>query len=600
MKLQRENICKLAAIVMMIAYCLHASSCANTKGAPTGGPKDTIPPVVVGVVPQMETTMFPQEKGTITVKFNEYVQIKDANKNIVLSPPQKKPVKTRIKGKNVVVTFQEPLDTNVTYNLNFGASIVDNNEGNPLYGYSYTFSTGNIIDSMMLSGTILDAQTLLPVEHASVALYMNPKDSCVMNELPSAIARSDKWGYFTIRNIKPAEYAVFAFTDENNNNKYDQGVEKIAFADTTFIPDEVMHADSPQLQYYDMLDTAACLARPSQIELNIFKEKSNNQFIRDYKRFSRKGAYIKFNASDVQIDSFAIGGIKDAEIIRQFNITNDSLCFWINRPGKIEDTLYLGIKYHKTDSLGNLSPAVEKLRLVAPFEKKKDNKESNKDQKRKDLLEVKITADNKYVEQNGIVFNFPEPLVYANSDTISFKMSNPKQIVSDVPFTFIQDSIELTKYVLRPVEQFVKGNDYTIKIPMATFRDVNGFTNDSTQTKITLPNSDNLSSISTELSNVNARYIVELVNDTRSSVFRKYVVNKDTALLFPYLDKGKYSVRITEDKNNNGLLDTGDLLARKQPEKVLLYTLPDGKTIINLNEKTDLVQTIDIAQMFAK
>ncbi len=596
-----EYIYKIAFAVLVVAYCLHTSSCANTKGAPSGGPKDTIPPVVVSVVPAEATVDFPLEKNEIEVTFNEYVQVKDANKNILLSPPQKKPVKNRIKGKSVIITFQEPLDTNTTYSLNFGSAIVDNNEGNPLNGFAYSFSTGSSIDTMMLSGTVVDAVTLFPIENATVALYLNPKDSSVMNDLPNAVARTDKWGYFTVRNIKPVPYSVFAFTDENTNNKYDQGVEKIAFSNAVFTPAEVMHADSPQLASYDSKDTAALKARPSELELYLFAEKSNNQFIKDYKRLTRKGGYIKFNASDVQIDSFSIAGISDDSIIRHFNITKDSLNFWINEPGTLSDTLMLGIKYHKTDSTGNLSPAVEKLRLVAPFEKKKDKRGSERStEKRKDLLEFQMASDNKKIEQDGIVLTFTEPLARILQDSISFKMTNPKQLVSKVEYTFTQDSINLNSYIIRPVEQFVRGNDYTLYFPQATFTDINGFTNDSTLKKLTLPNQDNMSSITVELLNVETRYIVELINDKRSSVYRKYIINEPCELIFPYLGKGKYSIRITEDKNSNGLFDTGELLSGKQPEKVLLYTLPDGSNIINLNEKTDLMQTIDIAQMFGK
>ena len=596
-----KYIYKIIFAVLAVAYCLHTSSCANTKGAPSGGPKDTIPPVVVSVFPSEASLDFPIAKNEIAVTFNEYVQIKDANKNILLSPPQKKPVKSRIKGKSVIIAFQEPLDSNTTYSLNFGQAIVDNNEGNPLNGFSYSFSTGSTIDTMMLSGTVVDAVTLFPIENATVALYLHPKDSCVINELPSAVARTDKWGYFTVRNIKPQPYSVFAFTDENTNNKYDQGVEKIAFANVMYTPSQLMHADSPQLAYYDIKDTAAFKARPSELELYLFAEKSNNQFIKDYERLTKRGGYIKFNASDVQIDSFSIDGIADSKIIRQFNITNDSLNFWINEPGTLKDTLMLAIKYHKTDSTGKLSPAVENLRLVAPVEKKKEKRSSGRvTEKRKDLLEFKMASDNKMIEQDGIVLSFAEPLAKIQYDSISFKMTNPKQLVSNVEYTFTQDSTDINSYIIRPVEQFIKGNDYTLYFPHATFTDINGFTNDSTVTKLTLPNADNMSSITIELQNVETRYIVELINDKRSTVFRKYVINGPCELLFPYLGKGQYSIRITEDKNNNGIFDTGDMLSGKQPEKVLLYTLPDGSNIISLEDKTDLSQTIDIARMFGK
>lgn len=590
----KRNLHKIITILLVVGYSLHTSSCASTKAAPSGGPKDTIPPFVVGAKPLENSVNFPLEEGEIYITFNEYVQLKEAFKNILLSPPQKKAVKTRIKGKGIVVTFPEPLDTNQTYSLNFGNAIVDNNESNPLYGYAYSFSTGDTVDSLMFSGKVVDAETLFPIENATVALYQNAKDSTVMNELPKAVAKTDKWGYFTIRNIKAAAYDIFAFTDDNNNNKYDQGSEKIAFLDSIVTPSEVMRADAVQLKYYDPKDTLACLSRPAEVELSLFAEKPKTQFIKDYKRTSRRAAYIKFSAQNTKIDSFSIAGLKDDQLIRQFNVTDDSLVFWINEPGKVADTLELAVKYHKTDSSGRLVPSVEKLRLVAPFEKKDDRKEdANK-------LKFKINADSKMVEQEGIVLEFTDPLVVKRFDTLSFIMSTPKQIKSNVEYTVEQDSIEINRYVIRPKLPFVAGNDYLIKFPMGIFKDINGFTNDSTDTKITLPNSDNASSITLDITGVNARYIVELINDTRSTVYRKYVINEDCELVFPYLDKGKYSIRITQDKNSNGLLDTGDLLSRKQPEKVLLYTLPGGKDIIELNEKTDLMQSVNIEELFEK
>lgn len=602
MRVLKENIFKILTVILIVFYTLHASSCASTRIAPSGGPKDTIPPVIVAMYPDSNTLNFPTNKGKIDIEFNEYIQIKDGNKNILLSPPQKKNIKTRLKGKSLIAEFQEPLDSNTTYCINFGGAIVDNNEGNVLQGYTYTFSTGNTIDSMMLSGTVVDYQTLFPIENATVALYLAPSDSCVINDLPNAVARTDKWGYFTVRNIKPLPYAIFAFSDENNNNKYDQGSEKIAFLDTLITPTEVMREDSPQLGYYDMLDTAKCLSRPSEFDIYLFPEKPARQYIKEYKRVSKRGNYISFNAPNVKIDSLSIKGIRDEQIIKQFNKTYDSLSFWINEGGKLADTLLLGIKYHKTDSTGNLSPAVENLKLIAPIDKSKGKKREERDPNapREDLLKIDIKADANIVEQKGITLTFAEPLVVANLDTIVFTSTNPKQITSNVEYTFTQDSIEINKYTVTPVEPFAKGNDYKFYIPTAAFRDINGFTNDSTVVKVSLPTDDNLSSITLNISNVHMRYIVELINDTRNTVYREYIINKDETLLFPYLKQGKYSIRITEDKNSNTLMDTGDLLKRLQPEKVLLYKLPDGGDIINLPAKTDIEQNIDLSEMFGE
>ena len=597
----KKDIYKILSILLVAAYCVHASSCASTKAAPSGGPKDTIPPVVMAVNPIDNTVGFPLEDGEITITFDEYVQVKDPAKNIILSPPLKKQVKTKIKGKSVVFSFQEPLQPDQTYSMYCGEAIVDNNEGNPYYGLSYSFSTGTTVDSMMLSGTVVDAVTLLPVSNATIALYENAKDSTVITDVPSAIARSDKWGYFTVRNLKSVPYYVFAFTDGNTNNRYDQGSENIAFLDSTFVPVRVMSKDTISLKYYDPKDTLACQLRPSEITLNIFTEANRTQFIKDYKRFSKRGSYIKFNAADVKIDSFSISGIKDDRIVKQFNESNDSLTFWIKGEGRIDDTLRLGIKYHKSDSTGTLVPQVENLKFIAPYENKRVKKGNGKDNSiRKDLLEMSVVADRTMIEQNGIELYFPAPLVEMDTASISFVMRNPKMIESVVKYTINEDSLESNKYIIRPLENFVIGNEYHLNLPMAIFKDVNGFTNDSSYTKVSLPTDEKLSSLILELKNVNARYIVELVNPQMTTVYRKYIIENECELLFPYLKANDYSIRITEDLNNNGKLDTGILLSRQQPEKVQLYTLEDGTTKIKINERTDIVQDIDIAAMFNK
>lgn len=600
--MKRENALQILTFVLLGIYCLHSGSCANTQGAPTGGPKDTIPPKVVAIFPDSNALNVPRKKTKITVTFNEYIQLKDASKNIVLSPPQKKRPEAKVKGKSIVVTFPEDLDSNKTYSLNFGSAIADNNEGNILENFVYSFSTGNELDSMLISGTVVDYSTLLPVPDITLALYRNPTDSAVFNTLPDAVAKTDKWGYFCVRNLKPVPYAVFAFKDENGNNKYDPGGELIGFMDSLYTPRVVMEKGLPQLQAYDMKDTAACLLRPCEMDLYLFREKPTTQYVKNYGRPTARGAFLSFNAPDVIIDSFSIRGIRHDKIIKQFNQTFDSLAFWVNEGGKMPDTLFLGIKYHKTDSAGVLVPTVENFKLVAPKEKKETRKrgEARKDEQRKDLLKFELKASPDKVEQDGYVFEFPEPLVVSNFDSIRFTTSTPKKIVSLQEFTVRQDSADIKRYILRPAEPFKIGNDYEMIIPRAIFRDINGFTNDSTYNKLSLPTDDKLSSLTLEMKNVDTRYIVELINEKRDKVFRTYIINDDTSLRFPYLQKGIYSVRITEDKNNNGLLDPGNVLLRKQPEKVLLYRLGNGKDVIDIKERVDIEQTVDVKALFGK
>lgn len=603
-RIARLRICKLLTIIMLAAYCLHSSSCANTRGAPTGGPKDTIPPVVLNMEPDSNAINFPVVKGKITITFDEYVQLKDPSKNIILSPPQKKRPKTSIKGKSIVVTFEEPLDSNTTYSLNFGNAIVDNNESNPLPFFTYTFSTGTTIDTMMLSGNVYDYATLLPVEGATVSLYHNAKDSSVFNDLPAAVTKTDKWGYFVVRNIKNVPYRVYTIKDENNNNKYDPGLELVGFLDSLYTPNVIMEKGMPQLGIYDMKDTLACMSRPSEIELVMFPEKTTKQYIRDYKRVSERGSYIKFGAPNVQIDSFSIKGIKSSRVLQQLNATKDSLCFWIKDGSMIDDTLFVGIKYLKSDSLNNLVPTAENLKFILPKalrNKDKSNdrsKQSNKEKKRKDLLELSLKATPETLDQDGFVLEFPEPLLVAKQDSLRFTMIDPKQQKFNAPYTFTRDTADLKRYILMPVDEFKKGNEYELFIPQFAFKDIYGNTNDSTKLKVSLPNDEKLSSIAMQLTNVDTKYIIELVNDTRDKIFRRYTVTKDSTLLFPYLKEGDYSIRITQDLNANGRLDIGDVLAGKLPEKVRLYRLPGGEAIIKVGERMDIEQSVDLKELF--
>jgi hypothetical protein len=600
MKKFKFHIIQIITYIAVAMYSMHISSCANTRVSPTGGPKDTIPPVVLQKLPDSNSTKFPITKGEIKLTFNEYVQVKDAQSNIVLSPPLSKNIKTKIKGKSIVITFPDSLLPNQTYSINFGSAIVDNNEGNPLSNYSYTFSTGDYIDSLMISGTVVNSESLLPQKGVTVALYRDAKDSTIFKERPIALAKTDEWGYFIVRNLKNVPYSVYAFADNNNNNMYDPGVEEVAFLDSLFTPSKVMKKTSPELATYDIKDTAGFLARPVDINLRIFKEKSQNQFIKDYQRPTKRGAYIKFNAENAQIDSFSIRGIRQDRIIKQFNILKDSLSFWIKDGSTIEDTLFLGIKYLKTDTLGKLVPAVENLKLIAPKEKKESRRERNKAQskERKDLLKFETKSESSMVEQEGIAFIFSEPLLEARFDTVSFSMSTPKKVKTQEEFTYTQDSLDINKYILKAKKPYVIGNDYLFKIPQGTFKDINGFTNDSSEIKISLPTDDKLSTLTIDAKDVKKRYIVELVNESRSKVFRKYIITQDEKLLFPYLRADKYSIRITEDNNNNGLFDTGDILQKRQPEKVLLYKLEGDNAVIEVKERTDIEQVINFHQLF--
>ena len=584
-------------VLLVLGPVLFSHSCANTTTPPSGGPKDTIPPVIVKLYPYPGSKMVPVHKTQLAFTFNEYVVVKDLQ-SIFLSPPMEKPPKYRMKGKTLVIYFESDLDSNKTYTLDLTNAIADNNEGNMFPGYNLSFSTGNHVDSMYITGVVQDCNTLMPIKGATVMLYKDQADSAIFKQRPVAAGKTDDWGFFCIRNIQDTVYRLFAVMDVNYDNKYDATSEQVAFFDSLIRPVNRIRDSVPELYKYLMTDTLACQARKTEYELNMFKETPSTQMIDNSERVGERTAYITFMAPYAQIDSLWINGVPHDRIITQFNIMQDSLEIWINDPAPQPDTLYLNVDYMKTDTLGNLVPFVEEIKLTKPKELMV-RKSARKDIKKEDTTAVfTVAAEPENVEQNGFVIEFKYPLVESAFDSVTFRSLNPRQQEARGKFTVTQDTLNLRKYVIRPEEEFLPGYEYFLNIPGHKFKDINGFYNDSLEVKVTLPNDETLSTLSLVMSNVNNKYIVDLLNEKRDKVIRSFIIDSDQTLLFPYLKAGKYSIRLTEDVNRNGIVDTGNLLEKKQPEKVMFYKLENGNTLIDIPEKMELSQSLDVGEMF--
>lgn len=584
-------------VAVILISMIFSHSCANTTTPPSGGAKDTIPPVITKIYPALGQVNVPVNKTKLVLEFNEYVTVKDG-KSIFLSPPLEKAPKYKLKGKGVVITFESDLDSNRTYTLDVTNAIADNNEGNMFPGFTLVFSTGSEIDSMMVTGIVQDCNNLEPLKGATVMLYKDQADSAIFLQRPDAAVKTDKWGFFCLRNIQDTVYRMYAIIDENNNNKYDPDAEKIAFIDTVIRPVVVVNDSLPELQKYDMEDTLSCLARNTEYELNIFKEKPSMQMIVNRERVGDRTSYVTFMAPYAQVDSLWIKGVKPENIITQFNVIQDSLEIWVNDPKPQPDTFYVSVRYMKTDTLGMLNSAVDEFKLINP-NRKTFGKSSKKDIKHEDTTAVvKIEAAPETVEQYGFVMEFKYPIVESAFDSLKFISINPKQEESAAGYTVTQDTVNLRKYIVRPKDKMQVGYEYKLKLPHRKFRDINGFYNDSTEVKVSLPKDDKLSTMNLVLTNVNNKYIVDLLNEKRNSVLRSYVIENDQTLVFPYLKKGKYSIRITEDLNKNGIVDTGNLLEHRQPEKVRFYKLEDGTFLIDVPEMMEIDQNIDLQEMF--
>ncbi|MDD4058092.1 MAG: Ig-like domain-containing protein [Bacteroidales bacterium] len=589
-------------IVSFIGLIGFLPSCANTTAPPSGGEKDTLAPILLKVDPDSNKVNFPLRGQKVEMKFDEFVVLKEPEKNIVVSPPVKRRIETKVRGKSIISQFADSLKKNTTYSISFNNSIADNNEGNLFNPYRYIFSTGDSIDSLIATANIADATTLLPLPGITIAFYENHSDSVIYNTLPSAISKSDKWGHFIITNLKPVPYRVIAFSDENGNNIYNPENEKLAFLDSLYTPTKVMKNGMDELAYIDPRDTTSSLARISDFRLYLFREVASRQFIRNYERLSERECYIKFNAHNVVIDSIGFTELDSSNVIKHFNITKDSLTLWIKGDTRrIPDTLNLNLSYMKTDSLDNLVRERESLRFVLPRKSRQQEQRERERAKniRTNLLDLKVDANPALVEKEGYRLIFPAPIEDVIRDSIKFISVTPKGIEAAESYKLIADSLELRNYTVKPVNSLQQGYDYILSIDGRAFTDISGNYNDSTGIKVTLPRSEKMGRIDLDIKGTEgSSYVIELINQSRDKVFRSYRITTDKILDFPYLDPGKYSIRVFKDTNNNGILDSGLLKERRQPEMVRLYQLPSGTEIIDIKEGMELSQIIDLKEIF--
>lgn len=582
-------------IFALIACCLFSHSCANTTTPPGGGPKDTIPPVLRKLTPPEYTINFPQTGGTIELEFDEYTVVKTAS-DIFLSPPLKKKPKTKIKGRKIIVQLQDTLMENTTYTLDFAQALADNNEGNIAPRLIYTFSTGEVIDSLFITGEIRDCQTLNPEKKAFVALYSDLSDSACFNKVPDAGTFTDEWGFFVMRGLKPIKYRLYAYSDADMDFKYNPDGDKVAFLDSIITPSQVVDTSIYELGAFDMKDTLSCTHRTPMYKMLFFSELQSIQYLQSAGRIYEKMGYLKFSAGDAQIKSLQFVSIDSTNIITQFNPAKDSANFWIKSKYNMPDSLLMRLSYMKTDSTGVLSLADTTISMGMPMDSTllKQNEEMKKDT----IFAFKVTVANETVEQNGVVLESASPILDIHTDSLKFIETNPKNQDFQREIILEKDTSEIRRFILRPKDSLKIGYSYKLLIPAGSFSNIYGLPNKAEEIKISIPSDENLTLLSLKLAEVETRYIVELTDESGGKTLRQFFADCDTTLQCPYLAAGKYQIRLTEDRNRNGIFDMGNLLSHRQPERVLFFESKPGKKILEIPERSEVEQEIDIKKMF--
>lgn len=595
----KDRLFSILSIAAILACCIFSRSCAKTGTPPSGGPKDTIPPVLISITPANGTTNFPRTGGKIQLLFDEYTVVKNQT-DIIMSPPHRKKPLTKVKGKNIIVSLQDTLLADRTYTIDFGETLVDNNEGNIAPKLVYTFSTGSEIDSMYLTGSIIDSKTLKPVKKALVAAFSDLSDSACFLAPPDAATKTDDWGFFVIRNIKPVPYRIYAYSDNDGDFKYDPNTDDIAFCDEPFTPTKVVRDSIFELGTFIMKDTLKCKRREPMVKLRMFKELQTVQYLQNSGRRTEKSGFLKFSAADVQINNLDFFGIDKEQVILQYNQTRDSIDFWINSKYRLSDSLLIKVDYMKTDSTGVLAPAVENLALAIMDDDSAKSSKPDKDggKKQKDTVFV-LTAKvaNETVETEGVSFESQWPIIEMHKDSISFTETNPKGKKSEKNFTIVQDSLNVRRYSFIPADKLIKGYDYEFKLPQGTMKNLDYLPNKEQMIKFQIPQDETLSTLYLELHNVGCRVLIDLT-DEGDKTLRSFSADGEKTITIPYLKAGKYKVRVTQDKNRNGYLDTGNLLEKKQPEKVAFYQTGPDKPVLEIPESVEITQEINVDSLF--
>ena len=341
---------RLPLILMLVIV---AYSCASI-GNPDGGPYDEEPPKFVGGIPSMRAVNNTRQK--IELEFNEFIKLEKPSEKVIFSPPQMEQPELKVVGKKVVIELLDTLKDSTTYTIDFSDAIVDNNEGNPMGNFSYSFSTGSSIDTMEVAGTVLQASDLEPIKGIQVGLHKVLEDSAFTTSAFDRVSRTDSRGYFSIRGVAPGKYRIYALKDGNQNYLYDSKTEMIAFSDSIIIP-SMMPATRQDTVWKDTLtiDTIKTVNYtrylPDSLILRAFKEENDRQYLTRSQRDKENHFILTFSAKADTLP--IIKGLnfddKDAFVI-ETTPRNDSICYWIKDSLVYQmDTLAIQLDYLYTD-----------------------------------------------------------------------------------------------------------------------------------------------------------------------------------------------------------------------------------------------------------
>ena len=576
-------VCLLLAMIV---------SCAR-MGQPDGGWYDDTPPRVVHTDPADKGTGVKSKKVTIT--FDEFIKLEDATSKVVISPPQIEPADIKASGKKIVVELKDSLMDNTTYTIDFSDAISDNNEGNPMGNYTYSFSTGERIDTFEVSGNVLDATNLEPIKGILVGLYDDLSDTVFARKPFIRVSRTDSRGRFVIRGIAPGTYRLYALQDADGNYIYSQKSEMLAFSHETFNPyakpdirQDTVWRDT--LRIDSIIRTPYTHFYPDDIVLRAFTALQTDRYLVKSERAEPNKLNFYFSYGNDSLPQLrGLNFNSDSAFVVDSNLKNDTITYWIKGTTLINtDSLTLEARYLITDSTGTLVMQTDTLEMIPKmsYEKRmkqeeKENEKWLKEQEKKKKkgeaydsimplkpLEPQISGGGTITPEQNIFFTMPTPLqkcdtsaihLYSKIDTLWYKSR----------FEWLSVPGNIKKFELRA--EWRPDIEYSLEVDSAAFVDIYGLVSKSIKQGIKVSSNDEFGSLIVNVSGQrdSATVIVQLLGSNDNVQKEAKVV--DGAAEFFYLKAGKYYLKAFVDNNDNGLWDTGDYYADLQPEDVYYY-----------------------------
>lgn len=578
-------------VIGIIVLCHLSTGCANRGVGPQGGPIDSIAPVIVKSSPANGATNVQSKE--VVLNFDEYVQIEGAVDNILVSPPQKHVPEIKAVGKHVSVLFQDSLQENTTYTIDFGNQIVDLHEKNPYEDLTFAFSTGQTIDSLAIFGHLIDAENLNPVSGIVVGLHEVAGDSAFHSTPFIRIGRTNSEGEFSIKNIKPGTYKLYALQDNSRDYVHQPG-EGLAFYDEPITPYINSRIETDTLFLKDTLDSVGnripdsvftaeyVYYEPSDLLLYLFKEDVQRLY---FQRAFRKEAHafqLIFGAPQPQLPTLSALRLEDDTLgtdttwvnflehsIVQANATLDTITYWLTDSAAIRmDSIRFAMTYLKTDSVYNIVSQTDTVLAVyrAPFMSER-TKKAMLQKKQKTGLTLKLNSKQPMNYFDTLALVSATPLGAYSKDKIHLQMLHNDTVWTDVPFTM--PSISGCMLQLPIYYNWKSDSEYRLLLDSAAISDVYGVANKEDKYSIRVRSIEEYSTIDIILQPYDPTIIIQLLNAQDKPVYEQAARPNRTT--FANIEPGVYYMRLILDINGDGKWTTGSLAEKRQPEQVIYF-----------------------------